>query len=419
MTLLALGINHKTASVSLRERLAFSPDQLESALTAARAAGMPEVAILSTCNRTELYAFCESDLAKLTDWLVQYRQLEPDELAACQYLHNGEQAVGHMMRVAAGLDSLVLGEPQILGQMKACYAHALDSGTVGTGLHDAFQQVFATAKRVRSQTTIGQNPVSVAYAAVTLSQQIFSSLKNNTALLIGAGETIELVARHLKEQGIGQVIVANRTLSRAGALADEYDGKAILLEEIPDVLEHTDLVISSTASPLPILGKGAVEAALKKRKRRPMFMVDIAVPRDIEEQVGQLADVYLYTVDDLTDVVQDNLRSREQAAEQAESIIEEGVQAYTKGRKTQDSVGIIRAYRHKAESIRDEELEKAQKALARGDDPQKVMAQLARTLTNKLLHSPTAKLRAASAEGRSDVLGWSRELFDIDDTEIS
>lgn len=419
MTLLAFGINHNTASVALREQLAFSPEQMEPALLAAQQAGLPEVAILSTCNRTELYTREDVDPQAILEWISGFRGVELAELNQCHYRKSGEEAIGHMMRVAAGLDSLVLGEPQILGQMKACYAHAKESGTAGANLHDVFQRVFATAKRVRTETTIGQNPVSVAYAAVTLAQQIFSDLKQDTALLIGAGETIELVATHLHNQGVHSIIVANRTLGRAAELAEQYGGQAILLEEIPEVLPRADIVISSTASPLPILGKGTVEKALKMRKRKPMFMVDIAVPRDIEEQVAKLADVYLYTVDDLRDVIQENLRSRQEAAEQASEIIEQGVQAYVHGLRVQDSASTIRAYRSKAEGVRDSELEKALSALEGGGKPEDIVRQLARNLTNKLLHGPTTKIRQASAEGRTDLLGFSHELFDLNEDDMS
>lgn len=419
MTLLAFGINHNTASVSLREQLAFSPEQVEEALLQARAAGMEEVAILSTCNRTEIYTQGQVSAELVIDWLAQYRKLSTSALNGCHYAKTAEAAIDHMMRVAAGLDSMVLGEPQILGQMKSCYAHARESGTAGPILHDAFQQVFAIAKRVRTETNIGQNPVSVAYAAVSLAQQIFSDLKKDTALLIGAGETIELVARHLKEAGVRSIVVANRTLARASELADQFDGQAILLEEIADVLARADIVISSTASPLPILGKGVVERALKVRKHKPIFMVDIAVPRDIEEEVGELEDVYLYTVDDLRDVIQENLRSRQEAAAQAVTIIEEGVLAYTHGLRVQDSVATIKAYRANSEALRDAELAKALRALAGGAAPEQVLNQLARNLTNKLIHGPTAKLRQASAEGRAEMLSWSQELLGLDEQDIN
>ena len=307
MALLALGINHKTASVSVREKVAFAPEQMADALAqACELAHLKEVAILSTCNRTELYCSTELEGTRaLLEWLGGYHKLDPDELQTCSYAHWGQDAAQHMMRVASGLDSLVLGEPQILGQLKSCYAVSQSAGVVGAELDRLFQQTFAVAKKVRTDTAIGENPVSVAYASVSLAQHIFSDLSQSKALLIGAGETIELVARHLSEAGVKQMTVANRTLVRAEALAEEFNARAILLGDIPEALEDADIVIASTASQLPILGKGAVESALKKRKHRPIFMVDIAVPRDIEHEVAELDDVYLYTVDDLKEVIEE------------------------------------------------------------------------------------------------------------------
>lgn len=414
MTLLAFGINHNTAPLAIRERVAFAPDSLEAALAAARdRAGLREVAILSTCNRTEIYAASETEVEALLAWLLEHTKMDAEALNRCYYCFHNDEAVGHMMKVAGGLDSLVLGEPQILGQMKSAYAVASQAGTVGAELHAAFQQVFGVAKRVRSETAIGENPVSVAYAAVTLAQQIFSDLKEDTALLIGAGDTIQLVARHLKEQGIKELIVANRTLDRAQALSTELGAEAILLADIPEYLHQADIVISSTASQLPLLGKGAVESALKKRKHKPMFMLDIAVPRDIEEEVGSLDDVYLYTVDDLHAVIDQNKKSREAAADKAREIIAEGVAHYLKAQRVQDASITIRAYRQQAEALAAAELEKVQKALEAGGDPRELMAQLSRTLTNKLLHPPSVALRKASAEGRAELVASARELFGL------
>lgn len=326
MGFLAFGINHKTAAVDLRERVAFAPEQLADALQRLRDETMTqEVAILSTCNRTEIYCSQDHpDAESVLAWFAAFHDMGVDELRRCSYLHSDAGAVTHMMRVAAGLDSMVLGEPQILGQMKDAWQSARTAGTLGPYLDRLFQSTFNTAKQVRTDTAIGENPVSVAFAAVSLSRQIFSDLKRSTALLIGAGETIALVARHLFEQGVGRIIVANRTLERAELLSEPLGGQAILLNQIPDFLAQCDIVISSTASPLPILGKGAVERALKQRRHKPMFMVDIAVPRDIEPEVGGLADVYLYTVDDLHEVIEDNLRSRQDAAEAAERLIDLG-----------------------------------------------------------------------------------------------
>lgn len=420
MTLLAFGINHTTAPLAIRERVAFAPDSIERALIEARdQAGLAEVAILSTCNRTEIYAACELGGEQLLRWLLAHTAMGEHDLRDCYYCFRDEEAVNHMMKVAGGLDSLVLGEPQILGQMKSAYAVASQAGTIGGRLHNTFQQVFGIAKRVRSETAIGENPVSVAYAAVSLAQQIFSDLKQDTALLIGAGETIQLVARHLREQGIKRLIVANRTLERAQQLAREFAAEAILLADIPEHLHRADIVISSTASQLPLLGKGAVESALKKRKHKPVFMLDIAVPRDIESEVGSLDDVYLYTVDDLHAVIDQNKKSRAAAADKAREIIAEGVAQYRDALRAQDAVATIRAYRTRAEALGAAELDKARRALAAGGDPEQLLEQLTRNLTNKLLHTPSASLRRASAQGRVEVIQIARDLFDLSDQDLS
>jgi len=424
MTLLAFGINHNTASLDIRERVAFAPERVSHAL--AQLCEQPlieEAIILSTCNRTEIYVRANAvdgaaAVQALQGWLEGYHQLPTRVLDRCQYHHAGEAAVEHMMRVACGLDSLVLGEPQILGQVKSAYSVGCDTGSVGRFLHGAFQQVFSIAKRVRTETAIGENPVSVAYAAVSLARQIFSDLKQDTALLVGAGETIELVARHLSEQGIGRIIVANRTLARAAELAEKFSAEAILLADIPEHLHRADIVITSTASQLPLLGKGAVESALKKRKHKPMFMVDIAVPRDIEAEVGELDDVYLYSVDDLSDVINENRRSRQDAAAKADSIVQQGVAIYLRELRALDSVATIRAYRQKSEEIRDQELDKALQALQKGADPELVLGQLARGLTNKLLHTPTARLKQAGAAGNNQMIDLTHELFDLQEQDL-
>lgn len=417
MAFLALGINHKTASVDVRERVAFTPEQLVEALqqlcslTPSR-----EAAILSTCNRSELYLEQDEICAdEVLTWLAGYHNLSLEELRACAYVHHDAAAVRHMMRVASGLDSMVLGEPQILGQMKSAYAVAREAGTVGPLLGRLFQATFSTAKTVRTDTAIGENPVSVAFAAVSLARQIFSSLSRSQALLIGAGETITLVARHLHEQGVKRIVVANRTLERASLLAEQFGAHAVLLADIPDELVNSDIVISSTASQLPILGKGAVERALKQRKHKPIFMVDIAVPRDIEPEVGELDDVYLYTVDDLHDVVEENLKSRQGAAQAAEELVSGGVDEFMQRLRELAAVDVLRAYRQQAERLRDEELAKAQRMLVNGGAPEDVLAQLARGLTNKLLHAPSVQLKKLSADGRFDALAVAQELFALDE----
>lgn len=413
MTIFVLGINHRTASLEIREKVAFAPEQMVEALQqAGEAAQVGEVAILSTCNRTEIYV-ADGEPERVLDWLAEYHSLPRLALDGCCYIYQREDAARHMMKVASGLDSMILGEPQILGQLKSAYAVARDAGKVSTHLNQLFQQAFSIAKRVRTETAIGQNPVSVAYAAVNLSQQIFSDLRDVHALLIGAGETIELVARHLLEKQVGGITVANRTLSRAQDLAHQFGAQAILLSEIPEFLSRADMVISSTASQLPILGKGAVESALKQRKHKPIFMVDIAVPRDIEPEVATLGDVYLYTVDDLQEVILENMRSRESAANKAEEIIEEGVGAWQSQLQGLDVVDTIRAFRSSAEETRDLEIDKALALLGSGQDPETVLKSLARNLTNKLMHTPTTRLKQAGEEGRTEHIQLVHDLFGL------
>ncbi|AOE87388.1 glutamyl-tRNA reductase [Pseudomonas sp. TCU-HL1] len=417
MAFIALGINHKTASVDVRERVAFTPEQLVDALQQlCRITPSREAAILSTCNRSELYL--EQDHPSTDEvlaWLAGYHNLSLEELRACAYVHQDDAAVRHMMRVASGLDSMVLGEPQILGQMKSAYAVAREAGTVGPLLGRLFQATFSTAKTVRTDTAIGENPVSVAFAAVSLARQIFSDLHRSQALLIGAGETITLVARHLHEQGVKRIVVANRTLERASILAEEFGAHAVLLADMPQELVNSDIVISSTASQLPILGKGAVERALKQRRHKPIFMVDIAVPRDIEPEVGELDDVYLYTVDDLHEVVAENLKSRQGAAQAAEELVGAGVDDFMQRLRELAAVDVLRAYRQQAERLRDDELAKAQRMLQNGTCAEEVLAILARGLTNKLMHAPSVQLKKLSADGRFDALAVAQELFALDE----
>lgn len=416
MSIWTLGINHKTAPVEVRERVAFDPASMNLVLKDLQELEcVSEVVVLSTCNRTEIYCTADDRCPeRIAQWLHANHDIERADLDASLYALTDDNAVAHTMRVASGLDSLVLGEPQILGQMKSAFAVAQEAGTTGTELGRLFRQTFSIAKRVRTDTAIGQNPVSVAFAAVRMAQHIFADLKNSRALLIGAGETIELVARHLRHAGVEHMTLANRTLARAQNLAQEFHAEAVLLEDIPMVLPQADIVISSTASPLPILGKGMVENALKKRRHKPMFMVDIAVPRDIEQEVGDLSDVYLYTVDDLRDIIEENVRSREDAAKQAEELIEAGVEHFMRELKALDAVSTLTDIRTHVEVLRDEQLEKALRQIQNGADPEKVLRTFAHTLGNKILHKPMTALRRAGSEGRIDVLDWSRELFDLD-----
>ncbi|MDH5368890.1 MAG: glutamyl-tRNA reductase [Gammaproteobacteria bacterium] len=421
MTLLALGINHKTAPVDIREKVAFAPEKIEQALhECVNKAEVGEAAIVSTCNRTELYfslldnEISENDITSLLEWFCQYHHLKKEDVEPYIYLHRNNDAVQHILRVASGLDSLVLGEPQILGQIKDAYSTANHAGTIGRQLNRLFQHTFSVAKQVRTDTAIGANPVSVAFAAVSLAKRIFADLSEHTALLIGAGETTELVAQHLANQGVKKMIVANRTVERAQTLANKFEGEAIALSDMPERLVEADIIIASTASQLPILGKGAVERALKLRKHRPMFMVDIAVPRDIEPEVGSLDDVYLYTVDDLHEVIEEGRNSREEAAKQAEEIIENQVDHFMGWLRSLKGVDTIVAFREQAEQKRDEQLAQAQKQLAAGKDPELVLNELARTLTNKLIHEPSAQLNQAAYTGRKDLLDNARELFNLE-----
>ncbi|WP_166269190.1 glutamyl-tRNA reductase [Marinobacter caseinilyticus] len=416
MALLTLGINHRTAPLELRERVAFTPERMAEAFAALRAtSGASEAAILSTCNRTEIYLAGDDDCAyTVLRWLSGFHGLDTAELENAMYVHRDADAVRHMMRVASGLDSMVLGEPQILGQLKDAYALARDHNASGTCLSRLFEQSFTVAKRVRTETAIGENPVSVAYAAVSMANHIFSDMSRNRALLIGAGQTIELVARHLADAGVTQFLVANRTLERAQALAEARGGRGILLSEIPGVLGDVDIVISSTASPLPILGKGAVERALKGRKHRPYFMVDIAVPRDIEPEVASLADVFLYTVDDLRQVIEENVRSREGAAREAENLISAGTQTFLSQLRALDAVATLKQFRQRAEYLRDIEIEKALRTLRNGGDPETVLRSMGRGITNKLLHEPSIQVRKATSEGRVEVTRWLRELHQLE-----
>lgn len=417
MRLFAFGINHKTAPVAIRERAAFAPDQLAQALHDITAhAGVDEATILSTCNRTEVYCRLDQDDGhKAVKWFCDFHRLPTHDIQPHLYLHPDQEAVKHAFRVAAGLDSLVLGEPQILGQMKTAFTTAHKAGVTGKILNRLFQQTFSVAKQVRTDTAIGASAVSVAYAAVSLARKIFQNLAEKKVLLIGAGETIELVARHVREQGVTHIVVANRTVERAQLLADACGGEAISLAELPERLSEADIVISSTASQLPILGKGAVESALKARKHRPMFMVDLAVPRDIEPEVAKLADIYLYTVDDLHEVIQENMESRLEAAREAEKIIDIQVLDFMHWVRSLDAVPAIRALRESASAVCEAELKRAQRRLERGEDPQQVMALLARAIANKFTHAPSDALKKAGHDGDAALLDAARKLFDLND----
>jgi glutamyl-tRNA reductase len=415
MYLTVIGINHRTAPVEIRGQVVFPPEQQSRALDELVALeGVEEAAILSTCNRTELYCSRSASVDDvLPDWLCRFHGLQRETLEPHLYTYLDEEAVRHMLRVASGLDSLILGEPQILGQMKASYQRASDAGTLDTLVNRLFQHTFQVAKQIRTDTAIGASPVSVAFAAVSLARQIFGDLGRHTALLIGAGETIELTARHLHEHGIGQIIIANRTVERAVDLAAQFHGYGISLDQIDAHLAEADIIISSTGSPDIILGEASVRTALRGRKHRPMFMVDIAVPGDIDPVVAKLNDVYFYTVDDLQEVIEENIRSRQEAAEQAEDIIDVQVEHFMSWLRSLDAVPAIRAYRAHAVTLGELELKKARHRLANGESAEAVMETLTRNLVNKLAHAPSVNLREAADHGRTGLLETVRTLFSL------
>ena len=408
-----LGINHRSAPLAIRERVAFGADKLAHALAdLTRDRPVREVAILSTCNRTEIYCAAESPEVVI-DWLAQYHQVRREDIAPYIYTHHQPEAIRHAFRVASGLDSMVIGEPQILGQMKDAVRVAEENGTLGTQLHKLFQRSFSVAKEVRSTTAIGANIVSMAAAGVHLAERIFESLETQRILFIGAGEMIELCAAHFCAKQPKLVTIANRTVERGRALAERFNGTAIRLDELGEHIAQHDIVVSCTASPLPIIGLGMVERAIKARRHRPMFMVDLAVPRDIEEEVGELDDVFLYTVDDLANVVESGLESRQAAVVEAETIITSRVRDFLGWLEARDTVPVIRSLRDSAERMRRHEIEHALKLLARGESPEKVIEQLSQRLINKVLHAPTQTLNFAEGADRADLQTLTARLFHL------
>ncbi|GAB4060654.1 glutamyl-tRNA reductase [Uliginosibacterium sediminicola] len=411
MQLVALGLNYQTAPLAIRERVVFQPERLAAALS--ELVSQPfiaEAAIVSTCNRTELYCATE-DAQKAADWLASYHRLSLPEISPYLYTHPDAEAVRHVFRVASGLDSMVLGEPQILGQLKEAARQAESAGALGSTLHRLFQKSFSVAKDVRSNTAIGQSVVSMAAAAVRLSERIFGSMQETRVLFIGAGEMIALAAAHFAATAPQRMSVANRTFSRAADLAQRIGGDAIALSSAGERLDEFDIVISCTGSPLPIIGRGMVERALRARRQKPMVMVDLAVPRDIEPEVAKLSDVFLYTVDDLAQIVSQGKATREAAVQEAEQIINAGVSSFAQWVEGRDAVPVIRALRGHAEQLRQDELARALRALARGDKPEQVLEQLSRGLTNKLLHGPSQYLNHADGEEAAQIV---RALFHLD-----
>lgn len=417
MAILAYGVNYRTAPVEFRERIAFPEESLAEALLEVTT-GVPsvsEAAIISTCNRTELYlALDPAHEREVSNWLADVRHVSIAELDNVAYSHWDVDAARHLIRVASGLDSQVLGEPQIMGQVKSAYDLARQAGTLGPELSLLSQIILSTAKRVRTDTDIGRNPVSVAYAAVTLAQQIFTDLKDTRALLLGAGDTITRVAEHLSEAGVRGMAIANRTLANAEVLAARFDALPLQLTDLPAHLADYDIIIASTGSSLPVVGKGALEAAIRARRHKPMFIVDIAVPRDIEPEAAELPDVFLYTIDDLTEIIEENVRNRRAAADDAESLVDDGANHYLRERRAHHGQALLRKFRDQAADIQSAELQRALRELANGADPEAVLQQFSRGLTNKLIHAPTTAIRNAAADGRADLLDYLKTLYHLD-----
>ena len=413
MQLFAFGVNHNTAPLDVREQVSFPENTMEHALHDLVGRNpIKEAAIVSTCNRTEIYC-CTDKPEDAMAWLAKFHHLPIRELDPYLYKFPREQAVKHAFRVASGLDSMVLGEPQILGQLKSAVKSAQHAGTLGLLLHKLFQRTFYVAKEVRTSTEIGTNSVSMAAAAARLAERIFGAISEQRVLFIGAGEMIELCANHFAARNPKKITVANRTIERAEALATRFGAKAITLSDLPEQLALHDIIVTCTASPLPILGKGMVERAIKIRKHRPFFIVDLAVPRDVEFEVAELDDVFLYYVDDLSEIVKEGLDSRQNAVAQAESIIDLNVVDFMRWMATREMVPTIRALRDQGERYRRHELARASKLLEKGEDPRKVIEILSNSLTNKFLHVPSSILNHATIDERHELVELINRLYQL------
>ncbi len=413
MQLFAFGMNHHTAPLAVREQVAFHAENLEAALRDLVAReSVREAAIISTCNRTEVYCSTPEPIRAI-DWLARFHRLKAPILEPFLYTLPRERAVTHAFRVASGLDSMVIGEPQILGQMKDAVKSAEHAGTLGTVLHKLFQSTFSVAKEVRTQTDIGASSVSMAAAAIKVAERIYPSISGQKILFVGAGEMIELCSTHFASKQPREMTFANRSIERGEQLASRFRGRIITLNDLPEQLPQHDIVVTCTASTLPILGKGMIERAIKARRHRPMLMIDLAVPRDVEAEVAELDDVFLYSVDDLGKIVQEGLDTRHAAVAQAEAIINSNVHAFMHWLENRDLVPTIRALRDQAERARRHELERAARMLAKGDDAAKVLEQLSHSLTNKFLHAPTQALNSAQANERDALVAALTRLYEI------
>lgn len=413
MQLFAFGMNHHTAPLAVREQVTFHAENLEAALRDLVAReSVREAAIISTCNRTEVYCNTHEPIHAI-DWLARFHHLKAPVLEPFLYTLPRERAVTHAFRVASGLDSMVIGEPQILGQMKDAVKSAEHAGTLGTVLHKLFQSTFSVAKEVRTQTDIGASSVSMAAAAIKVAERIYPSIAEQKILFVGAGEMIELCSTHFAAKQPREMTFANRSIERGEQLASRFQGCVITLNDLPEQLALHDIVVTCTASTLPILGKGMIERALKARRHRPILMIDLAVPRDVEAEVAELDDVFLYSVDDLGKIVQEGLDTRHAAVAQAEAIINANVHAFMHWLENRELVPTIRALRDQVERMRRHELERAARMLAKGDDPEKVLEQLSHSLTNKFLHAPTHALNSAQAKERDVLVAALTRLYEI------
>ncbi len=415
MPLQILGLNHNTAPVEIREQVVYSGDDIARALgSLAAVEGVEEAVLLSTCNRTEFYVITEGDgRGRLREWLHADRNLD-QSFGETLFTLDDDAAIRHIFRVACGLDSMVLGEPQILGQLKDAFRQAQNAGTLGHQLGRLMQHTFAVAKKIRTDTEIGASPVSVASAAVSLANQFFAGFSKHTALLVGAGVTVELLAKHLSSRDIGRLFVANRNIDRARNLAGNFGGFALPLSEIEGTLPEADILICSTASPDPVIRLDHMKTAIKARKRKPIFAVDIAVPRDIEAGVGDLPDVYLYTIDDLDKVIQQGQGNREAAAVEAGKLLDDEIRRYQNIERSKRAVPVIAALREQSESLRDQINAKAQKRLARGESATDAIEFATAALMKKMLHGPSVSLRKAGEDSNEELIDAARKLFDLD-----
>lgn len=418
--LVVMGLNHTTADVSLREKVAFDSERLFEQLPlfvsqlAQFKIDATSLVILSTCNRTEIYLETDSfSNEKLLLWLQETRQIEPEALKGHYYQYVDDRMLAHLIAVMSGIDSMVIGETQIAKQIKSAYSMSLQANCLSPHLDQLFQYAFTVAKKIRSQTAIGANPVSVASTAVNFANRVFKDLTTKSALLIGSGETISLIATHLSSKGVGHIFIANRSLERAAKLAIQFKAEPVLLADITDYLHRADVIATATASQLPILGKGAIEQALKKRKHRPIYIIDLAIPRDVEPQVSELDDVYLYNIDNLRQIADENIRIRQDSAVKGKQMIEEAVLGWEQKQQELEAIDSVREYRQLALNMCTQELQKALQELDSNRAPNEILERLAYNLTNKLIHAPTEGLKQAALIEEDNLLQWSEQLLGL------